>query len=292
MAIVADITELLLSMIGLESVSDGPASVEQEIIACLQDAQCLLADSNPAYFYKMREGEAMVVREPATITLDVAQFGKTAIITGWESWMSGCSILIDGDTNYNRLLNPTAAGSTKSLQRPYMGTTGTKTATVWCDWLLLEKYIRSVCQPVTLDQSVMLGRAESLAAVTGKSAAPRLPVTGLPSQWYPLAFTHLGDDRAGILLNRLPSAQYLLSFDAKIAYDPILSLSDARTEIVPGGGRDNSIFLPVVRYLFASQPGCSTPKSELQDGFQRATTAALALRVDGSRQKRFEYTQR
>lgn len=292
MAIVADITTLLLSMIGLESVSDGPASVEQEIIACLQEAQALLADSNPSFFYKIRDGEAAAIRAPKTITIAVTQYGKTATVTGWEAWMSGCTVLIDGDDNYNRLLNPFVADTARSLQRPYMGTSGSKSATVWNDWSILASNVRSICQPVMLNQYIILGRATSLASITGRRVGSRLPVTGVPKEWFALAHPHLGKERAGILLDNLPVSEFLLSYDARIAFDPITALNDSRAEIIPGDGRDKSMFLPVVRYLFSSQPGCSTPKQELQDGFQRATTAALALRVDGSRQKRFNYTPR
>ncbi|MGK3946262.1 hypothetical protein ABK046_48910, partial [Streptomyces caeruleatus] len=73
--------------------------------------------------------------------------------------MSGCTILIEGDDNYNRLLNPLVADNRRDLQRPYMGESSYKPATVWNDWSILASNIRSVCQPVMLNQHIELVRA-------------------------------------------------------------------------------------------------------------------------------------
>lgn len=288
MAIVADITALMLSMIGLESVTDGPDALQSEIIATLQRAQGTLADANPAYFYRVRQGFGLPVRAPVSITVAVTKYSEAVTVTGWQAWMAGCTCLIEGDTKYNRLLNVAAADSVRTLMRPYMGTTGTYSATVWADWLLLPENVRRVLMPVMLDQQITLRRSDALADLSLQSNYGIQPLVGLPTQWYPLAFTHLGKERGGIALNHLSGAEYLLTYNAEIAYTPITTLSDTRLEII-AQGRDLELFWPVVQYLFATQPGCSTPKQELAPGFEQAMLMARGLRVDGSRQKVFAY---
>lgn len=87
-----------------------------------------------------------VLRPPAQITLNATQYSKTvSAVTGWASWMKGCTVRIQGDAQDNRLLSET------ELQSPFMGNTGTGTgATVYGDTLPLPSNYLNIIGPIEL----------------------------------------------------------------------------------------------------------------------------------------------
>lgn len=281
MAIVQDVITSLLNMISIEELSDGPPALEKDIIALLQQAQGQIADLNPSYFYSNKNGEGIVARPPSVISIEVWEFSNATTITGWETWMAGCTIIIEGDSRPNRLQNATASGSSKTLQRPYMGTPGVKTATVYSDFLLLPENIRAVQDPVKFG-------AVTLFKQTYDRLSQFPSAAGTPTAWTDLAITRIGRARAGILLNSYPTTAELVTFSARVGYDPIVSVTDTRTEVIPQG-RDLEIFLPFCRWLMAAYPGCSIPQQDLQLPYENAKNAAQTLRTSGPRRKIMQY---
>ncbi len=88
---------------------------------------------------------ASVLRAPMPITITIAeQYDTACVITGYQPWMLGCTVQINGDPQQNEIVSPTA------LLRPHAGTGGVMSATVWADALALPPYVVSVIEPVEM----------------------------------------------------------------------------------------------------------------------------------------------
>jgi hypothetical protein len=82
---------------------------------------------------------------PTAVTIAVTTGSRSATITGWQDWMAGCSIVIDGHDCDNQIRNNLA---TVSLKYPYGGTTGSVGATVYGDCITAESDVLAVYQPI------------------------------------------------------------------------------------------------------------------------------------------------
>jgi hypothetical protein len=98
--------------------------------------------------------------ETAAFYNDPVQVGLSVVVLNGQSatatttppaWMLGCSILISGDSDFNRIIDIT--GNSLSLLRGYRGPSGTATATVYADCALLSPTIGAVLEPVFASQS-------------------------------------------------------------------------------------------------------------------------------------------
>jgi len=88
---------------------------------------------------------ADVLRAPQAVTVSIpSQYSKTCTITGYQSWMMGCTIQIDGDPQQNEIRGAS------ELLRPHAGTAGIMGATVWADALALPDYTIAVVEPVEM----------------------------------------------------------------------------------------------------------------------------------------------
>lgn len=110
-----------------------------------------------ATFQKIADTEAIdsktqpggaVLRVPTAVTLTVTD-GSTTIsaLTTYATWQLGCTIRIAGDDQDNELLTSTL------LARPFVGTGGSVTATVYCDAVTLPVNVGKVVGPMLLGQA-------------------------------------------------------------------------------------------------------------------------------------------
>ncbi len=143
MAIVQTITNELLGMAGLEDVSHGPPNLESRLIGDINRGLEAVGESNPAVYYQVRPDQAEVIRPPATVSVTCTQYSKAVTFTAGyvSSWMPGCAILIDGDSTLNRIEDE-ASPSAPALAEPYMGASGTYSATVYNDWIMMPTGVR------------------------------------------------------------------------------------------------------------------------------------------------------
>lgn len=304
MAIVAEITNALLGMAGLEDVSHGPAGLEERIIQDINRGLEHVGESNPNIFYQTRPEQAEVVRPPATVSVTCTQYSKAVTFTSGyvSSWMPGCAILINGDSTLNRIEDE-ASPTAPALAEPFMGTSGTYSATVYHDWVMMPTSVRQVMDPVSLDKVTMMQPAQGASDLllgwmnysqnydrryAGLVLALQKQIQ-LPARYWPYAQMVLGTLRGGLMLDTLPGESHKLVYNArKLVFSAVTSLADTRTTLMPQG-KDVEILLPVVRWFFASYQFCSIPKTELEADFSLAMTKASQLTIGGNIQKRYRY---
>lgn len=306
MPIVQTIRDQLLSMCGLESIDHGPPNLEARIIQDISRALEHVGESNPNTFFQVRPDQAEVVRPPTAVNVTVTQYAKTITFnSGYSStWMPGQAIMISGDTTLNRIVDE-ATPSAPALAEPYMGASGTYSATVYNDWILLPASVRQIMDPVSLDKSTILLPAQSSADLNlrlmdyNKNYDRRYAAFVMalqktvnePTRYWPYAQMVLGTLRAGAMLDTLPGAARKFVYDCrKLVFDPVTTLADTRTTLMPQG-KDIEILLPVARWFFASYQHCSIPKNELEADFSLAMQKARELSVFGNHQKKYRYNQ-
>lgn len=306
MAIVAEITNALLGMAGLEEVSHGPPGLEERIIQDINRGLEHVGESNPNIFYQTRPDQAEVIRPPASVSVTCVQYSKSVTFnSGYVStWMPGCGILITGDSTLNRIEDE-ASPSAPALAEPFMGASGTYSAQVYHDWIMMPTAVRQVMDPVSLDKQTILLPAQGASDLNmgwmnysmdwdrryaGLILALQKQVQ-LASRYWPYAQMVLGTLRGGLMLDTLPGEAHKLVYDAKkLVFAPVTTLADTRETLMPQN-KDVEILLPVVRWFFASYQFCSIAKSELQDDYTLAMTKAAQLTIAGNIQKRYRYSQ-
>lgn len=96
-----------------------------------------------------RDERGYLVHATKTVTISVTNGSRNATISvGWETWMVGCSIAINGSAYDNQIRNEV---DSVKLRTPHDGPTGSVQATVYCDCISLEDDVVAVMEPVVLD---------------------------------------------------------------------------------------------------------------------------------------------
>lgn len=112
------------------------------IITAINGAYLELFKDAPATISETEKGD--VLRASTTITLAATQYSTTiSSVVTYASWMKGCTIRIGGDEFDNELINAT------TLARPYTGSTGSVSATVYADCIPLSG-VSHVMPPVRI----------------------------------------------------------------------------------------------------------------------------------------------
>jgi hypothetical protein len=90
-----------------------------------------------------------LLRAPVTVTIAVTEGSRSGMITtGWQDWMAGCSIVIDGHDIDNQIRDENADCT---LKYPYGGTTGSRSALVYHDCLTVAPDVLTVLEPVNVN---------------------------------------------------------------------------------------------------------------------------------------------
>lgn len=112
-----------------------------------QDKLALLLAINGALQEIFKDGPSSVseshtgdiIRVPAAVTLTASQFSATISgLTTYAAWMVGCTIRIAGDSDDNEIVSQT------TLARPFLGSTGATTGTVYADAIPLDSTISHI----------------------------------------------------------------------------------------------------------------------------------------------------
>lgn len=283
----------ILGMISLESIDHGPAGLSDRILndlnGALQEIYSLLPNS-----WWVDDARAARVRAPTAATVSVAENAQTITFSSpsYESWMGGCAIVIAGDSAQNRIV--VDAGASPTLLKPFRGTTGSASATIYQDVVQCGSEVEAVLTPVQFEgygELVGWKHDRELATFSAERSVPLYPLdwSTLPAQ-IPTAFrverhtlysSSLTTPR--IRFNALPGEELVLLYRAKLTGLParVTSLSaDTRDYLVPFQYTE-SILLPMVRYRFSSWPQFSGDRAALKEDADIAKALLNNLKPQG-----------
>lgn len=204
----------------------------------------------PASMQQRRQGAAL--RAPTAVTMAVTQYSTACTVSGWASWMAGCTVRLAGDGLDNRFI------SSVELLRPFMGTTGTVNATVYADCIAIPATFSGVIEPVSLDTRPRLTVAGSLEEFDRWTySGPRSPLD-IPQTGYLLAnksigepiavfadFEALGTAQPQLYLrfSPMPGKAYSVTYTGKLA-PPTITEANIWDENSPDTDPNVSSFLP------------------------------------------------
>lgn len=155
---------------GKRAVEEGDI---QFCVDCMNAAAEEMLDEGPACLSETDYSDVLL--PPTAVTLTTIQYSK--VLSGfltWAAWMEGCTVRLSGDDVDNVLLSATA------LLRPYMGSGGAQSGTVYGDSLKMPSTVKSIMEPVRLP-----------------TVAP-LRVTLMEDEFYCYAQPHLYGNRPGV----------------------------------------------------------------------------------------------
>ena len=236
------------------------------IVACVNGALQEIHDASPTGAYYRRIGTTL--NTPTAVQISLTSGSATVSVTGWQSWMNGCSVRLGGDTIVNEFTSQT------TLRRPYIGTTHTTDATVYHDCIILGQDILGVKGPVEIPQIRLLDSTGSREAFYqyewnriygddyGRGLARIWATPKMAAQ--PRAYfteREKTDTGSQIRLQVLPipdmsyNLQYGVITDAiSISSSDIGTMTDPNTTFGIPGGWDESVLLPMALKRFSGTP--------------------------------------
>lgn len=237
-------------------------------LAAVNGGLSLIQEHGPQ---SMKFGErAAYYGSPTSIQISaVATQGQSATATATPpAWMLGCSILLDGDSDLNRVMDIT--GNVFSFLRGYRGSTGMPIgATVYFDCALLSDEIAAVLAPVAGSPNLELRPARSLEEFnrfTLRNLGQGNAVVETPNRQPGVPALYLVERRRGgdlfLRVTPMPGSPFNATFQAKLnaeqidedvldltgSGDPAYEFTSLRpTEVT-------SLLLPLARWLFFAHP--------------------------------------
>lgn len=248
------ISQTCLSYFDLQFVAEASAAQKLAVATAISGALQELWQDGPAYF-KRREKTA-ILYGPTQVSL-TATANSTAVtgFTGWQDWMAGCSMRVDGDQFDHEIVDE------NTLLQPYHGSSGTKNAQVFGDCVNMATEVSSVLGAVRLADIRELVPAPDRTAFNRAnywyegdygeailSVQARRRWTGQPhTYWIDTVFSGTGTATSQPIIRLrvapLPQQQYILKFDTEInppavtpdnldSNDIIFELPGSNTELI------------------------------------------------------------
>lgn len=220
---------------------------------------------------------------PSAHTLNIVAAAKTAVASVAPSaTLKGCSIMIDGDADINRIVS--ISGTTITLLRGYQGATNTAaTATVYSDCATVDVDVQAIVEPVSGRPNVRMYRASDIddferfrqrywvmcyasGGYYGGTIESLARNPGVPVRWIEER------QRDGTLLLRvtpMPAAVFTVTFQAKLRAERITATVLDLTGASDPGYYFNSvhdddvesILLPIARWRFFAHPALKNAES-------------------------------
>lgn len=215
-----------------------------------------------------RDDRGITLKAPVTLDLTVTSDSVDAVIqeADWKDWMAGCSIIIAGQQNDNRIRN---AERNIKLRIPYDGESGTVSATVYHDSVTLDTDVMDVIEPVKIDgipipavasTSSMIQTSSDrdfgfhkrtasylVKSVADSASAPRAYAI---ESWRPTPNTA---PVSRIMLTPAPSEKCYLEYSCKLTPPVVTSLSSTDELPVPHKFVA-SIFMPIAEKRISASP--------------------------------------
>lgn len=241
-----------------------------------------------------QEAIGALIYAPTSVEVVVAAGSDSGAITGYATWMAGCSIVIDGHDIDNQIRYSEDDGSEASFKYPYGGTTGTKTALVYHDCLSIREDVMNVYKPVRVDRQEIwpIANPDGLSVRTyGDFGSHRMSFTPpINARVADTAGTICGYSvdtyacpQTGAPLNRMvlsPAAGYagIIDYQAKVKPFHVDSLSSTSPLPIPNEFVE-SILMPMARKRLATSPFFRNTDAVvgIESAYQIALTGAKAL---------------
>jgi hypothetical protein len=229
-----------------------------------------------------------LLKSPTAITLDVTEGSTAATITGWEAWMSGCTVVIEGHDLDNQIRNGSASAV---LKYPYGGSTGTVGGMVYQDAIPIGSDVLSIHGPIRVNGMNIHPRPSAdvfntrytedydshIDFVEVPVTRPRVAASAGRPLSYWLETWSASDTAAPALRLRLGPANSQtggLEYRAMLKPPVISSIASTSTLPIPFGF-DQTIFLPIARQKLTACP-FFRDQSGLQE-INRAYQEAMSL---------------
>jgi hypothetical protein len=229
----------------------------------------------------LKYGErAAFYNDPSQLTLaTVALEGQSATATTTPpAWMLGCSVLLEGDGDVNRIMDIT--GDTISLLRGFRGNTASNVgATVYADCATLNEEIGAVLEPVYGSPNLRLSPAKDLddfqrfAQRCWRSMGAAVETTPNSQPGFPQLY-YVERRRAGDLFLRvapMPGSRFNATFQAKLRAERVDdSIVDTEGGDDPGyefsslhADDVESVLLPIARWRFFTHPALKDAEARI-----------------------------
>ena len=251
------------------------AAVQAALNSALQD---LFAKGKP---WVRTDKRGAVINAPTTVTIAVTNGSTAGTITGWASWMAGCSIVIDGAAVDNEIRN---ASASVVLRYPYSGTTGTKTAIVYHDSITVGTDVLELHAEVKVDnRTVHLMTGSKAFASIGATEDFGFPQTvedarigvtvGLPIG-YEVETWSADGTTAPVIRVRLypaPAQAGFMSYSAMLLPPIVSDIASTDTLPIPYQFME-SIFLPIAtkKLRTCSFWRAATADQQIEDDYRNA----------------------
>lgn len=252
-----------------------------------------------------RRSLGLQLKAPTPVTIATTADSHAGTITGWENWMEGCSIVINGGSVDNEILEHSTGGQV-TLRFPFDGSTGSHSAIVYCDSYNLADEVTGVLKPVRImngprlapvtdpDKLLMSPTLEDDFGRHRLVPNPPLP-NGRLSDFVGTPQLYCCDSRAEdydkpslrLRFGPPPDRSMMISYRATIA-PPVITAADlvaspSPTVPVPAGYAE-SVLLPIaVQRLVATPYFRDFPgKDEIARSYRAAISLAASLRPQKS----------
>lgn len=279
------------------------ATVDNPLTWALQTIHGALQEMTglaPALWFKTRRGGRIYA--PVTLTIGTVTGGtasfSTSGISGWASWMNGCSILIAGE-KWNRIID--VIGSTAYLLNVPLASGSNVSATVYCDSVSIDTDIIQILNKVQLNDRYdldMAGTYEDLqyalysswndpfgSGMAGtdetRPTSNVIPRLSFVETFYKSSFS---EPAKRMLLAPMPIAAGLFNFAARIAppkfatsdiYGAGPGYADPLTPIPVEDSLAIAIFQPIARKRWMACPWWNNDEAAKE--IERQYEVAMAL---------------
>jgi hypothetical protein len=283
-------------LLGIEDISHAaPGTADRmlrDLNASLQHIYTLMGDS-----FWCEEPQGYLIRGPQSVTVSVTQKSQAITITGYSSWMAGCTIVIPGDEAQNVII--TAAGASPTLLKPYTGPTAAGVvATIYQDVIQPGDNVRQVIPPVVIEGKWELVPLESERTRQTYDAGGTMNSNHGAGPWlYPLTFaqreiqtptaflivqqsTFNGSRGPVLRFSSLPDEQMVITMKVEQTAPRVTAWNDSRTWLVPHAYHE-SILMPIFRMKFSSWPQFAGNRNDLQDDYDTALAMLESLKPHG-----------
>lgn len=243
----------------------------------------LLSDLNGVlqqlYAGGQQENKTALIRGPTTVTIDNVTAENTAItFAGFQAYMLGCTILIEGDFRENRLVK---SSGTLALENAYLGSTGTNVnATLHFDCTTVGIEIAKIYEPMSLDRKWPITLEDRAVIDQLRIGLDRRRIQRPLLAAVEDALDASGTPSRRILFDSLPDQAYMLHFRADVRAPVVTSWEDARTALLPNG-LDDSVLKPLVALAFSTHPDFTGNLAEITQAARAASELWAASRGPG-----------